>query len=201
MKAKVFLALIAVFASTLITTHSNKAYSAEKLYNYANNYAEFSLAMPEAPSVRTIWAENGNIPYLTTPPQNGAIGEIAFYQTGDSNTKDVFTTEITFLNTGAEFISTLNEQNVTAMIEKDLSYLPELQNKTVKFYPQNNGETKHGEIIGVAVANGGKPIVNAEHFLIGKQSILVIKVSYNIQNEAHDKIYKNMIDTIRYLPL
>ncbi len=68
MKFKSAFIVIFSFMLALLATWSASAKSlSDELVNYANNYAEFSVALPEAPTVKTIWADGSEpIPYIKT---------------------------------------------------------------------------------------------------------------------------------------
>ena len=201
MKFRHALIVIISFMLALLATCSVQAKELT-LINYANNYAEFSVGLPEAPSVRTLWADGEEkIPYLKNIPESGSIGEIAFYQETDYSTDDKFTVEVTFLKVSDDFISKTNKATIFSMIKKDLAYLPKLENVNTKYDDTLNKPAKHAIVSGIITKKDKTTEFNSEHFLVGTESILVIRVRFNNKNPKHYNLYKEITDTIKYLPL
>jgi len=187
---------------SLLTFNASTGYAEEtKPYQYANNYAEYSLTLPEAPLAKTLWGDVDKIPYLDNPPKAGFVGESATYITTDPETDETFGVEITFLKADKDFINSLNEEKLMGFIERDLSAYKNMENKSKKFKASETDGTKQGSISGVIINTENKPIFRAEHFLTGSASIMVIKVRYNLENKKMNEYYKTLVSSIKYLPL
>jgi hypothetical protein len=168
-----------------------------QFYKYAHNDAEYSVMLPEAPRVATIWADEGNVPYLENPPTEGAIGEIATFRREDVKTEDSFDVKITFLKASPEFLAGLTEEKMKATLEGDFKDI-KLDNKNLYFSTAANG-LKWATISGFTTDKNSRPFYHAEHYLTGRQSILVVKVQYNVENQTFADYYKKLSDNITYI--
>jgi len=199
---KVSLKFILIFI--LYFAYSNQAISKEKikLYNYANNDAEYSVGLPEAPHVETIWADSKDydIPYLDTPPESGYIGEIATFKRIDIETEDSFEVKITFLKADKPFLKSLNEEKIKKLIDNDFKDTP-LENKSFKYVLDKKNNLQRGSVSGFFVNRDNEPYYYTEHFFTGLESISVVKIVYSIENKTFDNYYKEIINNINYIPL
>lgn len=196
---KIRLYLAVTLLSLTFLSSISSASEDEKLYQYANNYAEYSVTLPEAPSVKSLWGDSDNIPYLSSHPQSGFIGEIATYIKTDPQSDDSFGVEIIFLKADKDFLNSLDKNKLMGFIEKDLSIYSNIQNKSVKFEESDKYGNKRGSISGVIINTENKPIFRAEYFLTGSSSITVIKVRYNLENKKMNDYYKTLVKSIKYL--
>ena len=184
--------LVAVFLSVPAQAEEEKAL---KYYNYAHNEAEYAVKLPQAPMVRTIWGEEGYVPYLRNPPRYGALGEVAVFKQVDINTEEVFEVEIHFLKTDKKFLSWLNEIRMQKVL-KGAYRTVQLTDGKLSFSEGTVG-LKWAILTGFSVEQN-RPIFNAMHYLTGQQSILVIKIRYNVQNLTFQKYYETLIKSITY---
>jgi hypothetical protein len=168
-----------------------------KFYKYAQNDAEYSIMLPEAPRVATIWADEGNVPYLEKPPQEGALGEIATFRRVDVITEDTFDVKITFLKADQDFLAGLTEEKMKAALEGDYKDT-KLDNKNL-YYSASANALKWATISGFTIDKNSHPFYHAEHYLTGRQSIMVIKVQYSVENKEFGEYYKTLTDNIAYL--
>jgi hypothetical protein len=169
-------------------------------YNYANDEAEYSLVLPEAPTVATIWEESVETKaYLENPPDDGAaLGEIATFKRVDIDTEEVFDVKITFLKARPFFLRALKEKKIKKMLENQYRDVP-LTNKEFTFSP--GAETlKWAALSGFTLDAHKHPLFSATHYLTGRQSIQVVQVTYSIENKAFDDYYKALVDSITYSP-
>ncbi len=172
--------------------------SEETFYKYAHNDGEYSVMLPEAPRVMTIWADDGNpIPYLENPPKEGALGEIATFRRVDQKTEDSFEVKITFLKAPADFLSGLTEGKIKAMLEGD--YKDAKLEVNNWYYSAGANGLKWATLSGFNVDENNRAYYSAGHFLTGKQSILVVQVKYGVENPVFADYYKKMTDNITYL--
>ncbi|MFH1158114.1 MAG: hypothetical protein V1721_04425 [Pseudomonadota bacterium] len=166
-------------------------------YNYAHNEAEYSVTLPEAPTVKTIWAEEGDVPYLRNPPKYGAVGEIATFKRVDINTEDSFEVNIYFLRADKEFLSWLNEERMKKVLKSGYSKI--LMSDGNLAFSEGNGGLKWASLTGFSVERN-RPIFNAMHYLTGQQSIQVIRIRYSVENGIFQEYYETLIKSISYLP-
>jgi hypothetical protein len=165
-------------------------------YKYAHDDAEYSVMLPEAPMVETIWADMADVPYLDDPPKTGALGEMATFRRVDIDTEDTFDVKITFLKATPVFVDGLTEESMKAALKSDLKDI-RLQNAGFDF-STTKGNLKWATLSGFSVDENNHPFFNAEHYLTGEQSILVIKVQYSVENRAFGEHYKKLADNISY---
>jgi hypothetical protein len=169
---------------------------AEANYTYAHNDAEYSVTLPEAPTVETIWADATHIPYLEKPPTVGALGEVATFKRVDIQTGEQFEVTITFLRASHDFLDGLTEEKIKAAIEKDIKS-EHLTGQKFAF-STGKGALKWATMTGFMPDKGKHPTYREEHYLTGLQSILVIKIKYNVENETFQGYYKTLTDSITY---
>ena len=119
---KIFFSIIFAFLlfplSTAQAAKENKAPAS--YYNYAHDDAEYSVMLPEAPRVKTIWAESPETtPFLKDPPDDSsALGEIATFRRADIDTEELFDVKITFLKAKRSFLEGLTREKIKAMLSK-----------------------------------------------------------------------------------
>jgi len=190
---------IILLLSFIFTSASQAADSpTEKFYKYAHNDSEYTILLPEAPSVKTIWADAGSVPYLESPPEDGALGEIAAFHRKDEENEDYFDAKITFLKADAAFLTELTQEKMQAALEADAQSL-HLENKKSDFSAGGNKALRWATLTGFSVDKSNRPFYNAFHYLTGQQSITVIKVQYSVENETFADYNKRLTDSISYL--
>ncbi|MBI3441876.1 MAG: hypothetical protein HY052_08800 [Proteobacteria bacterium] len=175
--------------------------SASLFYKYSNSDAEYTVMLPEAPTVSTIWGDDPKIPYLENLPQDGeAVGEIAVLQRSDPDTRDYFDAKITFLKADTNFLTGMTQEKMQATLERDFKGIM-LEEKKLDFSTSANNDLKWATITGFSVGKNNRPLYNVEHYLTGQQSILVIRVQYSLENKLFADYYKTLNDSITYRPL
>jgi len=171
-----------------------------KFYDYAHNEAEYSVRLPEAPRVRTIWGTE-KTPYFQNEPKAGSIGELAIFKRIDVDNYDVFDVKVIFLKAEQSFLKSLNDKKIERLIKRDLKGLSLESEKFEYKIEENNEILKHGIFTGFSVDKNNEPFYYAQHFLSGEDSILAIKIKYNIKNKKFAEYYKSLVENIKYLPL
>jgi len=181
-----------------VPIHRSSKKDEPQFYVYANNEAEYSVALPEAPTVETIWAGEGEIPYIENPPQNGSVGEVAHFKRVNMETEDFFEVTITYLKANRNFLLSLNEEKIKETLQNELK--KDLLNDAKFTYSANPeaGSLKWAALTGFTIAKNNQPLFHAMHYLTGQQSILVVKVVYNIDDPNFQGYYKNLIENITY---
>ncbi|MCE9506912.1 MAG: hypothetical protein K8R48_01155 [Alphaproteobacteria bacterium] len=167
-------------------------------YKYAHNDAEYSVMLPEAPTVVTVSADNGGVPYLENPPKDIALGEIATFRRADAETDESFDVKITFLKADSDFLSKLTEDKMKAALENDFKDI-NLNNKKFDFSVNADTTLKWATLSGFSIDRYGHPSYAIGHYLTGKQSILVLKVQYSVENKTFADTYKKLADNITYI--
>lgn len=169
-------------------------------YNYANNEAEYSVQLPEAPSVTSIWAANDDTKkYMDDPVPIDAgsfLGETAIVHRVNVDTEDEYNLKITFLKARPDFLASLNDERIRDILEAKMKDV-QMQDKT--FHASSSkGPLKWISLSGFTFDKNHHPAYSAIHYLTGQQSILVIEVQYSIQDENFRNYYKQMVDNINY---
>jgi hypothetical protein len=168
-------------------------------YNYAHDEAEYSVMLPEAPTVQTIWSETPDTKlFLTTPPTDGAsIGELATFKRVDIDTEETFDVKIIFLKARKNFLEGLTKDKIKDMLTKQYKDSP-LSN--AKFtISSGTSALKWASFSGFALDTYHHPAFYAIHYLTGQQSILVIQVSYSIENKLFQDYYDHLVNSITYV--
>lgn len=168
-------------------------------YNYAHDEAEYSLNLPEAPNVRTIWLPSAETsPFLKSPPSDhAALGEVATFKRTDIDTEETYDVKITFLRARQNFLEDLNEEKIRHILTKEYSEMA-LTNESFTM-SGGVGMLKWATLSGFTLDSHHHPAFCAIHYLTGFQSILVIQAKYSIENKTFQDYYKHMIDSITYV--
>lgn len=170
---------------------------AAQAYVYIHNDAEYSIDLPEPPKASTIWADQEEpIPYLENPPKYGFVGEHAWLKRADNDTGDVFAVDITFLKADRDFLLSLNKEKMLQAMNdfyKDVS----LDNKEEHF-SAGTDTLKWATVTGFSVDKANSLHYNAAHYLTGLDSIMIVKVDYNVENQNFQKYYDTLAKSIKY---
>jgi hypothetical protein len=166
-------------------------------YVYIHNDAEYSIDLPEPPKASTIWADQEDpIPFLDNPPKYGFVGEHAWLKRADNDTGDVFNVDITFLKADRDFLLSLTKDKMIGSL-KDLYKDVSLDNEE-EHYSAGTDTLKWATITGFSVDKGNSLHYNAVHYLSGLDSIMVIRVDYNVENTTFQKWYDTLAKSIKY---
>jgi hypothetical protein len=183
----------ALFLSLLVLAPIRAA----QAYIYIHNDAEYSIDLPEPPKAETIWADRDEaIPYLDNPPKYGFVGEHAWFKRADADTGDSFSVDITFLKADRDYLLSLNKEKMLGQMKdiyKDIS----LDNEEEHF-SQGTDTLKWATVTGFSVDKANSLHYNAAHFLSGLDTIMVIKVDYNVENQTFQKYYDALAKSIKY---
>ena len=177
----------------------NSVAPASTYYNYANDEAEYSVMLPEAPTVRTLLAESTDTtPYLTNPPTDSpAIGEVATFSRADIDTEEMFSAKITFIKAKHSFLEGLTEEKIKELLIDRYKNAP-LENAKFAYTVGNTGALKWGILSGFTLDANHHPAFSAIHYLTGQQSILVVQVTYSIENKTFQDYYDHLVSGITY---
>lgn len=170
---------------------------AAQAYVYIHNDAEYSIDLPEPPKAETIWADQeAPIPFLDNPPKYGFVGEHAWLKRADNDTGDVFSVDVTFLKADRDFLLSLSKEKMLAEMNnffKDVA----LDNKE-EHYSAGTDTLKWATVTGFSVDKTNSLHYNAAHYLSGLDSIMVIRVDYNVENTSFQKYYDTLAKSIKY---
>jgi hypothetical protein len=169
---------------------------AEAAYRYAHSASEYTVDLPEAPTATTIWAEDGNIPYLDVAPKYGAAGETALFKRTDVRSGDFIEIKITFLKADRDFLLNLTEEKMKAALESDYKDI-RLDNKKFSF-TTGTDTLKWATLEGFAVDRNNSLLYHTTHYLTGQDSVFVLKATYNIEKKEYTDVYKSIVDSIKF---
>jgi hypothetical protein len=167
-------------------------------YIYVHNEAEYSIELPDAPHGTTIWADQEEpVPYLEKPPKYGMLGEHATMRRANVDTGDIFDVDITFLKADRDFLLSLTKEKLMETL-KDLYKETPLDNPE-EHYSQGTDTLKWATLTGFTVDSTNSLHYNAAHYLVGLETIMVIKVNYTVENEQFQKWYDVLAKSIKYV--
>ncbi|MDI1227163.1 MAG: hypothetical protein PSY14_05725 [bacterium] len=187
------------FAACLYGLMANTSYAFidKGTYTYIHNEAEYSIDLPDAPVGATVWADQKDkVPFLENPPKFGSIGEIARVRRVDIDTGDTYETEITFLKAERDFLLSMTEQRMKDELNnlyKDMN----LDNKQETF-SAGSDTLKWATLTGFTVDENNNLMFNSVHYVMGLQSIMIVKSRYNVENKKFQGYYDTMAKSIKY---
>ena len=185
----------AAFALTLasVPAHAQQ----EPFVRYAAPDGEYSVLLPEAPTVETLRSDGKQIKYLDTTPSMGTLGEVALYQRVDSDTGEMISVRITTVKAEKPFLEGLTNEKITAVLEKEFENIS-LDKKKVNF-SKGSQTLNWGTLTGYNVDQNNQLFFNAAHYLAGLNSITVIKISFSLENRKFKAEYEKISPSITYV--
>lgn len=188
-----FLSLAAAGLGLLLTAQTARAE-----YTYIHSDGEYSILLPDAPSGETIWFDRpGHIPFIENRPKFGSLGEFATVRRTDEKTGDSFNVDITFVKSGRDYLLTLNEEDINNFLEKEYSN-QKIENKKISYSP-GTGTLKWGSFTGFSVDRDNNLMFHSCHVLTGLETITMIKMTFNAENEEFGDIYQKAKDSIKFV--
>lgn len=194
------LVFIAAIAAVMLEPRLSAAFIQKGSYTYIHNESEYSVDLPDAPNGVTIYADQKDpIPFLENPPKYGSLGEIATVRRVDLDTGDAFDVNITFLKAERDFLLSMTKDKMMKALDEVYADV-RLDNKQENF-SSGSDTLKWATVTGFTVDQSNNLLFNATHYLTGLQTILVIKVSYNVENKTFQSYYDQMQKSIKYAGL
>ncbi len=195
---KIFFITVAMITALTFAAQATET-SPASFYAYAHNEGEYTVLLPEAPRVETIWADQPTpIPYLEgAAAAEGAVGEVASFTRVDPETEDYFDVKITFLKADKAFLAGLTQEKMHQAIENDYKDI-RLENQNFDFLVGTGGVLKWATLTGFSVDKHDRPFYHAEHYLAGQKSILVVKTQYSVEHKKFEQYYKTLAGSITY---
>jgi hypothetical protein len=167
-------------------------------YTYIQEEGEYSVDLPEAPTGISIWADTGEtVPYLDNPPKYGWLGETCKIRRADVDSGDTFSVDITFLKADHDFLQGLTKDKMMAAL-RDLYKDTPLDNHE-EHYSAGTDTLKWATLTGFNVDKMNSLHYNAAHFLSGLETIMVIKVDYNVENKVFQRWYDTLAKSIKFV--
>ena len=192
-RVRLFIAA-ALFAALFAAAPAN---ATETYYRYAHFAAEYGVDLPDAPTGKTLWAGKDEIPYLDKQPRFGAVGEVATLKRVDTDTGDGFSVEITFLHATRDFLLSLTEDKMKQQIMANFK-----DNKLDKpqfSFSKGNDTLKWAVQTGYTVDESNNLMFNSVNYLAGTNSIMIIKVAYNVEEKQYEQYYQHLEKSISYI--
>lgn len=166
-------------------------------YKYANAEGEYIISLPDAPLGETIWAQDGNVPLIDNPPKYGAVGEYALVKRIDPQTNDLFEVRITFIKANRDFLLNLKEEHIKAELQRTFS---EVRLSNAKFnMSTGTGTLKWGTYSGFSTGQNNDVVFNIAHYLVGEQSVQLVRIVYSVQNPKFAEYYKELARSITFM--
>lgn len=171
---------------------------AANMVRYVATYGEYSILLPEAPQVQTLWSGGtGKIPYLDQQPEAGVAGETATYKRVDPDTGDSLDVRITTIRAPESFLATLTEQGMTDMLDKEFAGLS--LDRRQASYSGGSKTLKWATVSGYHVDQQNHLFFDIAHYLAGLNSVTVVRISYNLENPGFQKYYDTIGKSIAYV--
>ncbi len=172
-------------------------------YNYANDESEYSIKMPQAPTVSTIWATSPETKlYLdgNLPKSSSFLGEVGLYTLTDMDTEESYRVKTIFLKAPGSFLASLNSATIEAILRKSYAHKVFISPTYHYSASKNAGALKWGTLSGFTVDENHQPLFTATHYLTGAHSIFVVRVSFSVTNPLYNRYYNDMVGSITYSP-
>lgn len=186
---------IAALAFTLLATQASA--QQQEFVRYAAPDGEYSILLHEAPTVETLRSDGQKIKYLDSMPAMGTLGESAVYQRVDADTGEIFSVRITTVKADKAFLESLTNEKITAVLESEFEGIT-LDKKTVNF-SKGSQTLNWGILTGYHVDQNNQLLFNAAHYLVGLNSITVIKITFSLENHAFKADYEKISPSIAYV--
>lgn len=173
---------------------------ARGFYTYIQNDAEYSVDLPDAPVGHTIWADQKQpIPFLENPPKFGSLGEVATLRMVDPDSGNAFDVSITFIKADRDFLLSMTQEKMTMALAELYKDMPLDQRE--QHFSAGSDTLKWATLTGYSADKNNSLHFNAAHYLVGLSSIMVIKVSYNIEDKTYQSYYDQLAKSIKYAGL
>jgi hypothetical protein len=173
-------------------------FPAQADYTYIHNDGEYSITLPDAPSGETIWYDHkGAVPFIDQRPKFGSLGETATMRRTDATTGDSFNVDITFIRSGRDYLLSLDEKDVRALLEKEYENQT-IENKRITYSPGST-TLKWGTFTGFSVDRNNNLMFHSCHILTGLETITMLKISFNAENEKFGDNYQKIKDSIKFV--
>ena len=187
--------LSALFCLLCLTTVAN---AQDEFVRYAAAEGEYSLLMPEAPSVSSIWA-NSPLPgalQIKPPVDIATIGESALYKRVDSDTGDAMTIKVDALQATADSLQNLSQDQLTQALENQVSSLS-LENQKVSF-SGGSKTLKWATLTGYEIGQDQRVQFHAVHYLSGLESVTLVHITFSLENRRFKSDYETLGSSIKY---
>ena len=164
---------------------------------YASPDGEYSLLLPEAPTVETLRSGAEKSPYLDSQPDIGSIGERAIYKRVDPTTRETISITVTTVKATEEQLAALTEDGITKILEDEFKG-ETLEKKKISF-SKGSQTLVWGTITGFGKGRKDVPVFNTAHYLAGLNSITVVRISLYMDNKGYREIYERVAPSISYV--
>lgn len=190
------LLIAASLALSLLATPAH-AQEADNFVRYAAPDGEYSILLPEAPTVETLRSGGQKTKYLDVTPQTGTLGEIALYERVDADTGDKLSVKVITIKADKAFLEGLTNEKITAVMEGEFDGVA-LDKKKINF-SKGSQTLNWGTLTGYNIDQNNQLFFNAVHYLAGLNSITIVKISFSLENRKFKADYEKIAPSISYV--
>lgn len=188
--------LIVILVATVVLCQTATA-QAREFVRYAAADGEYSILLPEAPTVETLRSDGQKLRYLDTTPLVGSLGELALYERVDSDTGEILSVRVITMKADKATLEQITNEKITATLEGEFQGVT-LDKKKINF-SKGSQTLNWGTLTGYHTDQQNRLFYNAAHYLVGLNSITVIKISFNLENRALKADYEKIGSSIAYV--
>jgi hypothetical protein len=165
---------------------------------YAATEGEYSILLPEAPTVATIWPGSGLPSTLgvDAPADSPSLGETATYRRVDGDTGENIAVTVTTLKATPASLESLTQEKITAILESQVADLS-LEKKDVSF-SGGSKTLKWGILTGYEIDAQQRITFHAVHYLSGLQSMNLVRIAFSLENRRFKADYETIGRSIKY---
>ncbi len=189
--------LIAVIFLTLALGIATVQAQQAEFVRYAAPDGEYSLLLPEAPTVETLRSDGQKVKYLDKTPATGSLGEIAMYERVDSDTGEKLSVKVISIKADKAFLESLTNEKITAVLEDEFADIS-LDKKKINF-SKGSQTLNWGTLTGYYVDPNNQLFFNAAHYLVGLNSITIVKITFSLENRKFKADYEKISPSITYV--
>jgi len=166
-------------------------------YRYLNPSCEFSLQLPKAPSVRTIWWEDSS-PISMTPNHGvGEFGEKISYMHQSIDGSEFFGIEAYCLYPTVEAIEALTENDIERQLQRERQSL-KLRNSQISTQNLSNGLLA-GALSGTQVNVENQTVTSrSSELYIAERSIMFIRYTYSSEGLTGQALFEAIRSSLYY---
>lgn len=190
-------ALLAFLFSVPALSPARAQAQPDDFVRYAAPDGEYSLLLPEAPTVATIRSDGKKVKYLDVTPTTGTLGETAVFERTDTDTGDKISVRAVTVKADHAFLESLTKDKMTAVMEDELNGVT-LDKKRMNF-SKGSQTLNWGTLTGYNIDQNNQLFFNAVHYLAGLNSITIVKIRFSLENRQFKSYYEKISPSISYV--
>ena len=160
-------------------------------YRYAWSDCEYSVELPEAPKVRSIWDTDTVSSRFEKPILLGQIGEAATYKRVNIATGDSISADVMCMKTTSEFLNSLTMEKMHSSL--GTSFKGKTMQGLKKNYSKGAETLSWATIAGYGFDKDKKTVFRVGHYLTGLTTIALITIEVSAENKEFMQQY-DLID-------